>query len=169
MFEQFEAAWQKFLVELFPVSIPSTATWEKKEDIVMVINHVPRGANHMTFPGLGDMHIRGADIGIEENTIEIVLNSDSLMIVRPKKLILESHPINLQSWYLKLEAESLTWLGDYTNRPEPVNLFEDLLEIQPKELHEYLEKKPQLGKFASIFRFVGGFYYISSKGAFINR
>jgi serine/threonine protein kinase len=123
--------WRDVQAKLFPTAVPHRAIWESVDRIVEILNLLASfdNLNHMLLPGSGGMDMLGARLGLDPQTVELIVGDQSVYLVKPKKLVFESFDFDLEWNYFRLETDGLkpTGIGDlYRER-------EHLVEVAPQE------------------------------------
>jgi hypothetical protein len=121
--------WQDLQKKLFPTTMPQRVIWENLYDIVKILNMIDSisALNHMYYPSGGGMDLRGAKLGLEPETIELLIDDGYVELIKPKRLIFESFDSDAQWNYFRVETDELEPTGIK-------NVFrdrEELIEIEP--------------------------------------
>jgi serine/threonine protein kinase len=127
--------WRDIHLSFFPNVVPNQAVWTDLEAIVQVLDHLGsiHGLNHMLLPYGGGMDLKGARSGMEEGTIELIIDERIAYIVRPKRLMFENFRFDWEWNYFRLETGGL----EPTGIVGPSRGREELVEIEPLE---YIER-----------------------------
>lgn len=168
--------WRDQQLELFPYSVPQRVIWEKPDEIVQILNLLGAvdNLNHMFLPEGGGMDLIGARLGLEDKTIEMVIDEKKVYIVHPKRLLFESFDYDWEWNYFRLESNYLEPLLEKDFAQE--YFFEELVEIGPQYFisREYLDegeyngqKLPPYTRLVS--RYIKGDFVIFQKTSMYNR
>jgi serine/threonine-protein kinase len=166
--------WRDVHLRFFPNIVPDRAIWTDLEKIVQVLNYLGSidNLNHMLFPDGGGMDMIGARLGMEEGTIDLIVEEKIGLIVKPKRLIFENLGFDWEWNYFRLETGGL----EPTGIEEPYRNCEHLVEIRPMEYNEHRfwdegeyrgEKLPSSARLVS--RFMRGDFVIFQKTSMYNR
>ncbi|MBL8092040.1 MAG: protein kinase [Anaerolineales bacterium] len=161
--------WKDLQQQLFPITLPQRAVWENLNDIAYVLNLIGsvRALNHMFYPTGGGMDLQGARQGFEVNTIELDIDIDYIILIKPKRLIFENFNADPKWNYFRIETDGLKPSGiGHVNRNR-----EELVEVEPLEYvsrsswneNLYEGKNNRL-----VIRFLKGDFVIFSKISFYN-
>jgi serine/threonine protein kinase len=130
--------WQEVQSTLFPVMRPQRAIWEDIDSIVEVLNHLGSisNLNHMHVPDGGGVDVRGARLGQEFGTIELVLGEKKVYVVKPKRLVFENFDFDWEWNYFRLETDELepTGLGHVIGHREELREVAPLRYVSETEL-----------------------------------
>lgn len=144
--------WRHAVVSVLAAHPPRRAVWTSIEEIVSVLRTAVKydNANHLYYPSGGGNDLKAVAPSIEPDCIE--LDTGSVTIVRPTRLLLEVFPDNPEWNYFRLETGGLEPSGAYDDSndetedidPEPVvaptsdedtsleaELDEDVTELEP--------------------------------------
>ena len=134
--------WFEIQTKLFPMTIPSRVIWDDINDIVKILKVVCsfNNLNHMFFPISGGLDLEDVRLAHEEGCIE--LDSQSIHIVKPKRLLFESFGYNHEWNYFRLETEELKPSGVYETEDgeEPYERSHDeeaVSELSPGQYYPY--------------------------------
>lgn len=128
--------WHEIQKQLFPNVMPQRGIWENPKDIAYILNLIGSIAalNQMFYPFGGTMDLEGAKIGSEPDTIELIIDSNWVDLIKPKRLVFENFNSDIQWNYFRIETETLepTGVGDMYR-----DIREDLVEIEPLHYIDY--------------------------------
>lgn len=117
--------WRAAQRQLFPASVPNRAEWHDTNEIVKVLRILGQreSMNHMFLPGGGglDLHSAKRSEG-EPDYIELVANN-SVLLVRPSRLMFESFGSDSQWDYFRLETEGGEPSGVYEDIHDPIREY----------------------------------------------
>ncbi|MBU0487958.1 MAG: hypothetical protein KKD31_08420 [Bacteroidetes bacterium] len=162
--------WKKVHRAIFGEIIPRHCLWDKKEDILEILNLIG-GSNcstHLYFPDAGGNDFSEAKEASEKDCIELV--ASNTYIIKPKALVFDSIHDDLSLNYFKIETNPLppsNILGINKGRN-----YEELTEISPNnyvqryhwDLQEYDgEKLPETARV--VIRFLKGSFVIFMKSS----
>lgn len=121
--------WQDIQQKLFPISLPQRVEWVSIEDIAKVLGVLCSYdcLNHMYFPDGGGMDLLKVSVGLEPNTLELVVGEKNILIVKPKRLLFESFGFDMEWNYFRLETGQLKPTGITPEHDKR----EELAEIEP--------------------------------------
>ena len=121
-------SWESTLLDIFPEGVPTSCAWHDLAAITSVLNAVGarKYANHTFLPRGGGLDLTGACASEEQDCIEIHFG-ESVHIVKPHQLILESFGYDYEWAYFRLETRHLEPTGIY--RYENDFPFEPVTEI----------------------------------------
>lgn len=160
--------WQTLQGQLFPTIMPQRAIWENTKDIADILNLIGSIAalNQMFYPYGGTSDLEGAKLGLEPDTIELVIDFNWIDLIKPKRLIFESFDSDAQWNYFRLETAILDPIGVgevYLERRE------DLVEITPLNYINFSNQGESLPENSRIVtRHLKGDFVIFSKRSFYN-
>ncbi len=166
--------WQDVQKKLFPMSLPQRVIWESLEDISQILGILCSFdfLNHMLFPDGGGMDLLQVSIGLEPDTLELVVGERTILIVRPKRLLFESFGFDMEWNYFRLETAQL----EPTGIAHKYDKHESLVEIEPlyyisrndwETDRENERKYPEDSKL--VMRYVQGDFMILQKTSPYNR
>jgi serine/threonine-protein kinase len=165
--------WQELQKQLFPTTMPQRVIWEDINDIVYILNTIGsiRSLNHMFYPSGGGMDLEGVRFGIEPETIELIIGSKSIELIKPKRLVFENFSSDTLWNYFRLE----------TNHLEPTGTggvyrgSEELVEIEPMHYisRSYWDEgiydgKPLPSNARLVSRYIEGDFVLFAKQSFYN-
>jgi serine/threonine protein kinase len=166
--------WQDLQKQLFPTSMPQRVIWEDLNDIVYILNTVGSiiALNHMFYPEGGGMDLEGAKLGLEPDTVELVVDVESVELIKPKRLVFENFNSDTLWNYFRLEIEPLepTGIGGVYRGSE------ELVEIEP--LHYINRSYWDEGRYEDqslpagsrlVSRYINGNFVLFAKTSFYNR
>lgn len=106
--------WKDLERELFPAGLPTRAIWDRRDDVVAVLERIAAAGNlgHMFFPTGGGLHLDCVRESSEENCIELS-GGGHPYIVKPRRLIFDSFGSDSTWNYFRLETHELEILGQY--------------------------------------------------------
>lgn len=106
--------WEQMLAGIFPISMPSTASWTRHQDMVAVLNHVSatKNLNHLFFPRGGGLDLTGAAISLDRGCIDLNFGP-STSIAKPNRLSCEIFPDNMEYSYFRIDCDYLAPSGIY--------------------------------------------------------
>jgi len=165
--------WQELQKQLFPTAMPQRVIWENLNDIVYILNLIGsiRALNHMFYPTGGGMDLEGAKLGLEPNTIELIIDVNYADIVKPKRLIFESFNADTKWNYFRIETGEL----EPTKIRSVYKDSEELIEIEPLHYIDrsywdegYYDGERIPSSARLVTRFMKGDFVIFSKISFYN-
>lgn len=166
--------WRELQTQLFPNTTPQRVIWENLSDIVYILNLIGStpALNHMFYPSGGGMDLEGAKLGLEANTVELVVDLNCVDLIKPKRLIFENFDTDTQWNYFRIETEGL----EPTEKGNIYFDYEELVEIEPLHYIDrvywdygyYEGEKLPLGA-RLVLRHMKGDFVIFSKTSFYNR
>ncbi len=167
--------WKEAFSKLFPLSVPTRATWEDVDAIAAALNvigHIPN-LNHMFFPdggGLDFDYVAKSDG--EPGCIE--LHAEYTVLVKPSRLCFESFGEESQWNYFRLECSKLEPSGVYHDYGD-----EDSEELTDLGNGQYVnrsvwdensyEGNPLAAEARVIVRYFGGSFVVFQKTSQYNR
>jgi serine/threonine-protein kinase len=125
----------------------------------------------MFYPSGGGMDLEGAKLGLEDNTVELVIDPNWVDLIKPRRLVFENFDTDTQWNYFRIENEEL----------EPIDIenvyrdSEELVDIEPLHYIDRIywdegyyegEKLPPSARLVS--RYMKGDFVIFSKTSFYN-
>lgn len=121
--------WDNLQKELFPTTMPQRVIWGNLYDIVKILNMIGSTSylNHMYYPSGGGLDLRGAKVGLEPDTIELIIGEDYIDLIKPKRLIFESFESDAQWNYFRIETHEL----EPTGIKSIFRQREELIEVEP--------------------------------------
>lgn len=165
--------WQEIQSQLFPSAMPQRVIWENPKDIAYILNLIGSIAalNHMFYPSGGGMDLEGAKLGLEPNTIELIVDLRSVELIKPQRLIFENFNSDTQWNYFRLETDFLepTGIGGVYRGSE------ELVEIEPLHYIDRVywdegrydgEELPSTARLVN--RFMEGNFVLFAKKSFYN-
>lgn len=98
--------WLALQQTLFPVAVPSHASWEKVEDVTNILTAVATTGwlNHMFFPDGGGADLTSVAKAPEDGYIELRCDDDDVSVVKPGRLFFESCGAAAEWAYFFLEV-----------------------------------------------------------------
>jgi serine/threonine-protein kinase len=102
------ADWAHMIRNLSGGGSPSRVIWTNLGSIIEVLNACARmpDANHMFYPTRGGNDLEGAELASEEGCIALIAGGGP-EIVRPRRLLLELIPAQVEWSYFRLEVDEL--------------------------------------------------------------
>jgi hypothetical protein len=172
--------WKTQLDALFPVSLPSRASWTETTEIVRVLAHLsnPKHVNHAFFPTSGGLDLTGASLLGLDGLVELDFDK-SRYHARPKVLQFESFPsadpTGSYEWnYFRLELETIPAVLPNPSALYP--LYEETLELTPGNFVERFHYdageyngQPLPPTARLVIRLLGGSLVIFQKTSTFNR
>lgn len=172
-----ELEWIELCGKLFPMGIPSHASWFGVDEICSVLNATAAapGLNHMFYPNGGGMTLLGASRFSTAGLIQLHIGPHRVDILKPKKLSFESFRNELNWCYFRLEAERIEPIG-IAGTMDMEKICEELVEIEPGkfahprcwDFNEY-EGKPLPDSSRKVQRFMHGTFVIFSTTSAYNQ
>lgn len=132
--------WHSALERLFPVSMPSRATWTKIDDIISVLSIVgsKESLNHTFFPEFGGMDIAEIRRSAEKDCIELIDTSDGVTILKPEYLTFVSFGEQTEWSFFWIQASPLPPAQLISNVNQIVSdTSEELIEVSVGNYIEY--------------------------------
>ena len=165
--------WQDVQTKLFPAVVPQRAIWINIDSIIEILNYLGSidGLNHMHMPDGGGLDLLGAELGLEPDTIELIVGNNRVCIVRPKRLIFENFDYDWEWNYFRLETGDLEVTGIGTIDCDCESLYEiaPLQYISKLDWHidrEMERKYPANSR--GVFRYVDGDFLVLQKTSTYN-
>jgi len=165
--------WQDLQKQLFPTTMPHRVIWENINDIVYILNLIGStpALNHMFYPFGGGNDLGEAKLGLEPGTIELIIGTNYVELIKLKRLIFENFASDTQWNYFRIETDELEPTGiGYIYRDS-----EELIEIEPLNYIDshYWDKSNYEGERPSSARLVHrrlkGDFVIFAKTSIYNR
>ncbi len=105
--------WNELTRKLFPLVVPTRATWSNLDDMCLVLGEVAKvpSLNHMFYPTGGGNTITGVSRAAEKGMIELHIGDKNAELLKPAKLSYESFGADSRWSYFRLEAEPIKPTG----------------------------------------------------------
>lgn len=165
--------WISINQEIFPCGIPKHCEWSELSEIIKVLKKIGSfdNSNHTFFPRMGGMDLKDAKESLEDNCLELICGTTS--ILKPIKLTFESfvNPI----WnYFRLESADMEQTDAYEYDLEN---SEEVTELTPLNYvnrgywdEASYEDKPLPSNARLVVRRIkGGSYVVFSKTSWYNK
>ncbi|WP_153556474.1 hypothetical protein [Roseimaritima sediminicola] len=110
--QQMLPLWEQMIANIFPVAMPSSASWTCHQDMVAVLNHVgaTKDLNHLFFPRGGGLDLTGASISLDSGCIDLNFGRGA-SIAKANRLSCEIFPDNMEFSYFRIDCDDLAPSG----------------------------------------------------------
>jgi hypothetical protein len=105
--------WSELIQDLFPLDIPISATWEKIDSIVHILNKIGMNDNlcYVLLPDGGGFEMKGMTHGKENLTVGFIRDENYSFLVAPTRLTFFAPNQKIDWSYFLLETGNLSPLG----------------------------------------------------------